>query len=81
MLLKTYEKILELFHQNHGYMNFEQLKDHGITAIQIQELVDKEVLEKFARGWYWCTECGREKPVRMSNHSAASSRLRGLRSV
>ena len=63
MLLKTYEKILELFHQNHGYMNFEQLKDHGITAIQIQELVDKEVLEKFARGWYWCTECGCEKPV------------------
>lgn len=63
MLLKTYERILELFYNNHGYLNFEQLKDHGITVTQIQELMDKGSLEKFTRGWYWCSQCGLKKPA------------------
>lgn len=62
MLLKTYDRILELFHGNHGYMNFEQLKDEGITVTQIQELTEKGVLDKFARGWYWCGMCGIDRP-------------------
>lgn len=63
MLLKTYEKITDEFYENNGYMNFEQLKECGVTAPQIQELLKKGVLEKFARGWYWCSVCGRTKPV------------------
>lgn len=63
MLLRTYEKILDLFHENYGYMSFEQLKENGITVTQIQELSEKQVLDKFARGWYWCKICGVEKPA------------------
>lgn len=62
MLLKTYDKIIDLFHDNHGYMSFEQLKEKGVTIAQIQELVDREILDKFARGWYWCNMCGYERP-------------------
>ena len=62
MLLKTYDKIIDLFHDNHGYMSFEQLKEKGVTIAQIQELVDREILDKFARGWYWCNKCGYERP-------------------
>ena len=49
MLLKTYERILEMFRGSHGYMSFEELKEEGITVTQIQELTEKGVLEKFAR--------------------------------
>ncbi len=62
MLLKTYDKIIDLFHDNHGYMSFEQLKEKGVTIAQIQELVDREILDKFARGWYWCNKCDYERP-------------------
>lgn len=62
MLLKTYDKIIELFHDNHGYMSFEQLKEEGVTIAQIQELADREILDKFARGWYWCNQCGYTRP-------------------
>ena len=62
MLLKTYDKIIDLFHDNHGYMSFEQLKEKGVTIAQIQELVDREILDKFARGWYWCNNCGFDTP-------------------
>ena len=62
MLLKTYDKIIDLFHDNHGYMSFEQLKEKGVTIAQIQDLVDREILDKFARGWYWCNKCGYERP-------------------
>ena len=62
MLLKTYDKIIELFHDNHGYMSFEQLKEEGVTIAQIQELADREILDKFARGWYWCNQRGYTRP-------------------
>ncbi|HJD45310.1 MAG TPA: hypothetical protein H9909_00570 [Candidatus Mediterraneibacter norfolkensis] len=63
MLLTTYDKIIDLFHDNHGYMSFDQLKEKGVTIAQIQELADREILDKFARGWYWCNKCGYERPV------------------
>ncbi len=63
MLLRTYDKILELFRENRGYMSFETLKEEGITISQIRELVDRGVLDKFARGWYWCNECGYSRPA------------------
>lgn len=63
MLLKTYDKIIDLFHNSRGYMNFEQLKEEGVTIAQIQELADREILDKFARGWYWCNKCGYERPA------------------
>ena len=62
MLLKTYDKIIELFHDNHGYMSFDQLKEEGVTIAQIQELADRGILDKFARGWYWCNKCGHIRP-------------------
>ena len=62
MLVKTYERITGLFASNHGYMRFSTLQDNAVTMRQIQELEQEGVLEKFARGWYWCTKCGYEKP-------------------
>ncbi len=63
MLLKTYDRILELFHDHHGYMSFRQMKDLGVTELQIQELKQRDVLECYARGYYWCGICGFEKPA------------------
>lgn len=63
MLLKTYDRIVQLFRENRGYMSFERLKGEGVSVAQIRELVDKGVLERFARGCYWCSECGMDKPL------------------
>ena len=62
MLLKTYDRILGLFYENYGYMSFRQMKNEGVTELQIKELKDREILECYARGFYWCRRCGREKP-------------------
>ena len=62
MLLKTYDRILDLFHENHGYMSFRQMKDLGVTELQIQELKNRGVLECYARGHYWCPLAGYQKP-------------------
>lgn len=61
MLLKTFEKINELFAENHGYMSFKALRDEKITITQMNELVDRGVLQRFSRGWYWYQE-ENEKP-------------------
>lgn len=63
MLSKTYDKIIDLFHSHHGYMSFEQLRDFGITVLQMRELEEEGVLERFTRGWYWCNNCGYTKPA------------------
>ena len=31
---------------------------HGVTIGQIHELEAMGVLQKIARGWYWCRDCG-----------------------
>lgn len=62
MNLKTYDKIMDTFHQNKGFMNFEQLQNEKVTMAQIEELKRRNTLYKFARGWYWCNECGYSKP-------------------
>ena len=61
MLLRTYDRIIDLFQENQGYMKFELLKENGITVLQIRELVQNGTLECFSRGWYWCNSCGIEK--------------------
>lgn len=63
MLLQTYDRIIKLFHEHHGYMNFEQLKFNKVTVKQIQELEGRSVIDNFSRGWYWCNDCGYEKPA------------------
>ena len=62
MLLKTYQKVVRLFTEYHGYMNFDSLRRNGITVLQMRELESEGVLQRFARGWYWCGECGISKP-------------------
>lgn len=62
MLVKTYKNIISLFKQNNGYMSFSELKKNGVTTLQLQEMERENVVERFARGWYWCRECGIEKP-------------------
>lgn len=62
MYQKTHDKIIKLFTDNHGYMSFEALKEEGVTVLQMRELEDELVLTRFARGWYWCNDCGYEKP-------------------
>lgn len=62
MLLKTYQKIIELFQANHGYLSFAMLQARGISPLQISELEYSGELQKFTRGWYWCRSCGWEKP-------------------
>ena len=63
MLLKTYDRIMELFNGHRGYMNFSQLKNSHVTIKQIQELESRDVIDCFSRGWYWCSECGYERPA------------------
>lgn len=62
MNLKTYDKIMDIFHAYKGFMSFEQLQAEKITIAQIKELEARKTLYKFARGCYWCTECGYSKP-------------------
>ena len=62
MLVKTYKNIITLFKQNNGYLSFSELKENGTTTLQLQEMERENVVERFARGWYWCRECGIEKP-------------------
>lgn len=62
MLGRTREKIINLFGENSGYMSFEALKSEGITVLQMRELEDDGILERFARGWYFCNSCGITKP-------------------
>ncbi len=63
MLSKTYFRIIRLFNANHGYMSFEQLRENGITVLQMRELEENGVLDRFCRGWYWCNECDVKKPA------------------
>ena len=44
-------------------MSFKQIQERGVTVLQIREMEEAGVLEKFARGWYWCNECGYTKPT------------------
>lgn len=62
MLVRTYKNIISLFKQSHGYLSFSELKDEGVTTLQLQEMERENAVERFARGWYWCRECGIEKP-------------------
>ena len=62
MLVRTYKNIIDFFKGSNGYLSFSDLKNKGVTAVQLRELEQENVVEKFARGWYWCRECGFEKP-------------------
>lgn len=62
MLPRTRERMITAFKKNKGYMSFKQLQEEGVTVLQIREMEDAKVIEKFARGWYWCNECGYTKP-------------------
>ena len=62
MLVRTYKKMMEIFEKNLGYASFAELKKYGVTSLQIHELENEGIVEKFARGWYWCGESGVEKP-------------------
>ena len=62
MYQRTYDRIINLFSAHLGYMSYENLKSEGITVLQMRELEDEGVLERFARGWYWCNKCGYNKP-------------------
>ncbi len=63
MLNKTHAKIIALFKKHHGYMSFEQLKKRDVTIRQMRRLEEEKILHRFARGWYWCSACGLEKPA------------------
>lgn len=63
MLLKTYKRIIELFNSHHGYMNYEMLRTGDVTVSQMRELERENIIERFSRGWYWCGECGYDKPA------------------
>ena len=43
-------------------MSFSDLRDHQVTVLQLAEMEEEGSLERFARGWYWCKDCGYEKP-------------------
>lgn len=62
MLLTTYQSIIDCFKRNQGYMKFSQLREKQVTVLQLRELEDKGILQKISWGWYWCSECGFQKP-------------------
>ena len=43
-------------------MSFAALRDHQEPVLQLAEMEEEGSLERFARGWYWCKDCGNEKP-------------------
>jgi predicted transcriptional regulator of viral defense system len=55
--------MIDAFKENKGYMSFKELQKKGVTVLQIREMEEAGVLEKFARGWYWCNDCGYAKPA------------------
>jgi predicted transcriptional regulator of viral defense system len=55
--------MIDAFKENKGYMSFKELQKKGVTVLQIREMEEAGVLEKFARGWYWCNDCGFAKPA------------------
>lgn len=61
MLLRTYQKIIDLFAAHHGYMSYADLQKERVTILQIRELENDGTVQKFSRGWYWCRKCGIEK--------------------
>ncbi len=62
MLLNTYEKVTKLFRDHEGYRSAAQLKEAGVTTIQIKELVNKGVIERVAHGNYWMVDKENGKP-------------------
>ncbi|MCD7825131.1 MAG: type IV toxin-antitoxin system AbiEi family antitoxin domain-containing protein [Clostridiaceae bacterium] len=62
MLLNTYEKLIKLFQDHQGYRTAAQLKEAGVTTVQIKELVDKGVVERVAHGNYWLVDEENGKP-------------------
>ena len=53
MRQSIYQRAIDCFHENHGYMSFGQLKDAGVTIGQIHELEAMGVLEKTTRVLYY----------------------------
>jgi len=62
MLLRTYNRMMDIFHAHQGYASFEGLRKEKITSLQIRELEEEGTVEKVTRGWYWCSKCGFQKP-------------------
>ncbi|MDO5156048.1 MAG: hypothetical protein Q4D51_08780 [Eubacteriales bacterium] len=62
MLLRTYQKMVDVFKKHNGYMSFAMLKEVGISVLQIREMEREQLVHRFARGWYWCNECGIKRP-------------------
>lgn len=62
MLFATYQRVIDLFEQNHGYLTAATLKEAKITTVQIKELVDKGVVEHVSHGHYWLIDEERGKP-------------------
>lgn len=63
MLPRTRQRMIDAFKEHKGYMNFRQLQAKGVTVLQLHEMEAAGVVEKFARGWYWCNECGYTRPA------------------
>lgn len=63
MLPKTRQRMIDAFKEHNGYMSFRQLQEIGISILNIREMEAAGVMEKFARGWYWCNACGYLKPA------------------
>ena len=62
MLQRTHEKIVNIFQLHNGYMTYTEMLREGMTVVQMRELEDRGILQRFARGCYWCRECGLDKP-------------------
>ncbi len=44
-------------------MSFDDLRVADVSVLQMRELEEEGILERFTRGWYWCNACGLEKPA------------------
>lgn len=62
MLLRTFEKISELFEASYGYLTTGELKSEKITTVQINELVKSGHVERITHGVYWWVDKKNGKP-------------------
>lgn len=62
MLLSTFHKVISLFSDSNGYRSAAELKEAGITTVQIKELVNKGIVEHVSHGFYWLIDTTDGKP-------------------
>lgn len=62
MLLKTYNKIMQMFDNSTGYLTTQELQAEKITMVQLKDLISMNIIERVTHGVYWRIDTQNGKP-------------------